>query len=81
MANSRFNLAGLLIALLAAPIWALVAIEVSLRSPDRYLNGPIVLCGMTLVIHHLLRSFKNSWPLSALSAGLVSLGVLLLSAG
>ena len=66
---------------LAAPVWILVAIELSLRSPDRYVYGPIVLCGMTVAIHRLLRLYKNAWPIAAMSSGLVSLAVLLWSAG
>ena len=53
----------------------------AVRSPDRYVLGLIVLRGMTLWIHRLLRPYKNGWPLSALSSGLVSLAVLLWSAG
>jgi peptidoglycan/LPS O-acetylase OafA/YrhL len=86
MAGSRFNFVGLLIVLLAAPIWILVAIEVSLRadfsgSLNRYVVAPFVLGGLTAAIHRLLRPRKNSWPLSALIAGVGTLAVLAWSAG
>lgn len=78
MTNSPFNLTGLFTVLLAAPVWILVVIEFSLRSPDHYAYGPIVLCGMTVAIQRLLRPYKNAWPLAALGSGLVSLAVLTL---
>lgn len=86
MSNSRFNLAGLLIGLLAAPVWILIAIEVPLHngfggSSRRYAVAPIVLCGMTAAIHRLLRPRKNAWPLSALIAGVFILAVIAWSAG
>ncbi|MEI8379789.1 MAG: hypothetical protein WCJ09_06650 [Planctomycetota bacterium] len=78
--NSRVNLIGASILLAAAPIWVLVVLEFSLRQPDHSVYGPIALSGMTPAIHRLIRSFGNAWPLSGLIAGIISLGVLLLSA-
>ncbi len=80
-AEFRVTLATASTLLLAAPIWCLVVFEVSLRQPDHFVYGPIVLSGMTLAIHRLTRSVGNAWPLSGLIAGILSLGILLLSAG
>jgi hypothetical protein len=86
MTNSRFNLIGLSLMLLAIPVWILITIEIRLRegseaSQPRYLIAPFVLCGITAATHRLLRSYTNAWPLSALIAGLGVLAVLLWSAG
>jgi hypothetical protein len=84
--NARSNLIGLLLVLLAIPVWILVMVEIRLReSPaanqPRSLIAPFVLCGMTAAIHHLLRSRANAWPLSALIAGIGVLALLAWSAG
>jgi hypothetical protein len=86
MTNLRSNLTGIAIALLAAAVWVLVVIEVFLRSDsgrsfDRYVIGPLVLCGLTVAIHRLLRPRKHAWSLSALIAGVGALAVLAWAAG
>ena len=86
MTNARFNLGGLLILLLAAPIWMLIAFEASLSTgfgdgPGRYVIPQLVLCGLTVAIHRLLRNQSNAWPLSVLIAGVSALAVLLWAAG
>lgn len=86
MTNPRFELAGLLMVLLATPIWILIAVEAYLSpgfgsGPGRYVVAPFVLCGMTAAIHYLVRPLRNAWPLSALLAGIGALTVLLLASG
>ena len=86
MTSLRSNLTGIAIALLAATVWTLVVIEVFLRSDsgrgfDRYVIGPLVLCGLTAAIHRLLRSRKHAWSVSALIAGIGALVVLAWAAG
>ena len=80
-AEFRVTLATASTLLLAAPIWCLVLFEVSAHQPDSWAYGPVVLSAMTLAIHRLVRSIGNAWPLSGLIAGILSLGILLLSAG
>jgi hypothetical protein len=86
MTSLRSNLTGIAIALLAATVWTLVVIEVFLRSDsgrgfDRYVIGPLVLCGLTAAIHRLLRPRKHAWSVSALIAGIGALVVLAWAAG
>jgi hypothetical protein len=83
MTNARRNRIGLVTGLLAIPVWILIAIEVPLRSsrPDRHVIGPIVLCGLTVALQRVLRTSQNAWPFSAFIAGLVTLAVVLWSAG
>lgn len=86
MKNSRFDLVGLVCLLLAVPLWILDGIEIYLRSgqqgnPRSYFAAPIVLCGITVAVHRLLRPHKNAWPYSALIAGFIVLIVLLWLAG
>jgi cytochrome c oxidase assembly factor CtaG len=86
MKHSRFNLAGLVMLVLATPVWLLVSIEAYLSTgfgdgSGRYIAAPLILCGLTVAIQRLVRSQKNSWPLSALIAGVVALVALLLASG
>jgi hypothetical protein len=86
MTNTRSTLAGLAFTLLAIPIWGLICYEASLSTGfgdgnGRYIIPPLVLCGLTVAIHRLLRPRKLAWPLSMFIAGVGALGVLMWAAG
>lgn len=86
MSNSRLNLVGVVILLLAAPVWLLILWEASLSTgfgdgSARYVVPPFVLCGLTIAIHRLLRPRRNAWPLSALISGVGALALLMWAAG
>jgi len=61
--------------LCAAPVWILLSITVPRSTgfgdaSGRYVIAPIVLSGITISVHRLVRDHRNAWPLSALIAGL-----------
>lgn len=86
MPNARFNLTSLSLALLTLPLWGFVAYEVQLRNGAAgnvraYLFPLVILCVLTVAIHRLMRRSPHAWPLSALLAGLGTLGFLMWAAG
>lgn len=86
MTTSQSHLVGLVMVLLAAPVWYLIMFEASLSTgfgpgSARYIVPPFVLCGLTIAIHRLLQPRGNAWPLSALIAGVGALAVLMWAAG
>jgi hypothetical protein len=78
MPSIRYSLMDLLLVAMAIPIWLHLTLILSQgrrwgSSPLRYIMAPLVLCGMTFAIHHLLRGRKNAWSLSALLAAGIAL--------
>ena len=86
MRSARVASVGLVITMVAVPLWILDAIEIDLRSGAKgnsrsYLLTAVVLLGITVALQRLLRSHRNSWASSALISGVIVLLVLLWSAG
>ena len=82
MPSIRYSLMDLLLVATAVPIWASLSVAVSQSpgwggSPLRYIIAPLVLCGMTVAIHHLFHGRKYDWSLSALLAGVIALTTLM----
>lgn len=82
--QTKFSLSALLIVSAAAPIW-LYLIVVIPRSPgfgggpSRFLAAPIVLTGISLALHRLLRRRTNALPIAALLSPIIALGALLVA--
>jgi hypothetical protein len=86
MPNARINLVSLSLVVLSLPIWGLVAYEVQLRNGAAgnvraYLFPLLILCVLTAAIHRLMCHYPNAWPISALLAGIGTLGFLMWAAG
>jgi hypothetical protein len=85
MQTPRFNLVTLLLWAAALPIWMFLAVVVAQSTgwgggAFRFVAAPLVLCGVTVVIHRLVRGRQTSWALAALFAGILILGSLSIAA-
>ncbi len=74
MAKSQIDAFGIVTLLCAAPIWILLSITVPRGTgfgdaSERYVIAPIVLSGITISVHRLIREYRNAWPLSSLISG------------
>ena len=74
MAKSQIDAFGIVMLLCAAPVWIFLSMTVPRGTgfggaSDRYVIAPIVLSGITISVHRLIRDYRNAWPLSALISG------------
>ena len=84
MRKSQITLTSLLLLSGALPIWIYLAVQFFGSRPfwglkgfsDPLVAAPIVLCGLTLAIHQLLRNRQNAWLISVCLAGMVTMAVL-----
>ena len=63
----------------AIPIWLFLIVTIPKSSAwgastGRFLIAPIVLVGITIAIHWLLRDHRNAWAISTLLAAVIALG-------
>jgi hypothetical protein len=82
MARPQITLSTFLLLAAALPIWILLAVAVPASTgwggnPLRFVAAPLVLCGVTVAIHRLVRNCPNPWSISALLAGVIIWGALL----
>jgi len=85
MDNRRFSLSSLLLSCAGVPIWVYLIVAVPQSagwggSPMRFVMAPLVLTGITVAVHRLVRGYRNAWAMSAFAAAVVSLGSLSLAA-
>jgi membrane protease YdiL (CAAX protease family) len=85
MNRFQLSLSSLLLLCAAVPIWLFLIVAVPRSSgwggsSARFFMAPIVLTGITVAVHRLVRGHRNAWALSALVAAVISLGSLTLAA-
>ena len=81
MARPQFSLMTMLLLSAAIPIWLFLIVALPESpgfggSPSRFIMAPLVLGGITVAIHRLLRGHRNAWALSSLLAAVIALGSL-----
>lgn len=73
MPTLQFSLRSLLIAVAAFPYWLVLIAELPKSPAVPLLLPPITLCIATLAMYRLIRSWRDTWAVSALIAGVALL--------
>jgi heme O synthase-like polyprenyltransferase len=84
MERPRLSLMELLLVAAAMPIWLFLFVTVPQStgwggSAFRFVAAPLVLSGITVAIHRLVRNARAAWALSMFIAGIIAMGSLLVA--
>lgn len=85
MERPRLSLTTLLLVTAALPMWLFLFVSVPQSTgwgggAFRFVAAPLVLLGITVAVHRLVRNSRAAWALSMFVAGIITMGSLVLVA-